>query len=48
VWVTIDIDKPDLSLLRDFDVAGMLLMATFLGCLEYALQEGPPLGLARR
>src|SRR5205823_10897290 len=24
VWVTIDIDKPDLSLLRHFDVAGML------------------------
>jgi DHA2 family multidrug resistance protein len=44
VWETIDIDKPDLSLLRDFDVAGMLLMATFLGCLEYALEEGPPLG----
>src|SRR6266567_4031843 len=41
VWVTIDIDKPDLSLLRDFDVAGMLLMAAFLGCLEYALEEGP-------
>ena len=41
VWVTIDIDKPNLSLLRDFDVTGMLLMATFLGCLQYALQEGP-------
>ena len=41
VWVTIDIDKPDFSLLRDFDVTGMLLMATFLGCLQYALQEGP-------
>ena len=41
VWVTIDINKPDLSLLRDFDVTGMLLMATFLGCLQYALQEGP-------
>src|SRR5438046_6662004 len=41
VWLTIDIDKPDLSLLRDFDVPGMLLMATFLGCLEYALEEGP-------
>ena len=41
VWVTIDIDKPDLSLLRDFDLAGMLLMAAFLGCLEYALHEGP-------
>src|SRR3954471_16585575 len=41
VWVTIDIDKPDFSLLRDFDVTGMLLMATFLGCLQYALQQGP-------
>src|SRR5499427_2250152 len=41
VWVTIDIDKPDLSLLRYFDVLGMLLMAAFLGCLQYALEEGP-------
>jgi DHA2 family multidrug resistance protein len=41
VWVTIDIDKPDFSLLRDFDVIGLVLMATFLGCLEYALEEGP-------
>jgi DHA2 family multidrug resistance protein len=43
VWVTIDINKPDLSLLRDFDVTGLLLMAAFLGCLQYALQEGPRL-----
>src|ERR1700675_1263881 len=41
VWVTIDIDKPDPSLLRHFDLAGLVLMAVFLGCLEYALQEGP-------
>ena len=41
VWVTIDIDKPDLSLLRYFDVIGLALMATFLGCFEYALEEGP-------
>jgi DHA2 family multidrug resistance protein len=41
VWVTIDIDKPDLTLLRYFDVIGLVLMATFLGCLEYALEEGP-------
>ena len=41
VWVTIDIDKPDFSLLRYFDLTGMLLMAAFLGCLEYALHEGP-------
>jgi MFS transporter, DHA2 family, multidrug resistance protein len=41
VWMTIDIDKPDLSLLRYFDLTGLVLMATFLGCLEYALEEGP-------
>ena len=41
VWVTIDLDKPDLSLLRQFDLIGMLLMAVFLGCLEYSLHEGP-------
>ena len=41
VWLCIDIDKPDRSLLRYFDVVGLVLMATFLGCLQYALQEGP-------
>jgi DHA2 family multidrug resistance protein len=41
VWVTIDIDKPDFSLLRGFDLIGLALMAIFLGCLEYALEEGP-------
>ena len=41
VWATIDIDKPDCSLLRDFDVIGLVLMAAFLGCLQYALEEGP-------
>jgi DHA2 family multidrug resistance protein len=41
VWVTIDIDKPDLSLLRHFDLTGLILMAIFLGCLEYAIEEGP-------
>lgn len=41
VWVTIDIDKPDFSLLRGFDLIGLLLMAVFLGCLQYALKEGP-------
>jgi MFS transporter, DHA2 family, multidrug resistance protein len=41
VWATIDINKPDLSLLRHFDLLGMLLMATFLGCLQYAVEEGP-------
>ena len=41
VWVCIDIDRPDFTLLRNFDAIGLLLMATFLGCLEYALEEGP-------
>jgi len=41
VWFTIDIDKPDFSLLRYFDLIGLVLMAAFLGCLEYALEEGP-------
>jgi DHA2 family multidrug resistance protein len=41
VWLTIDIDKPELTLLRRFDHIGLVLMALFLGCLEYALEEGP-------
>jgi MFS transporter, DHA2 family, multidrug resistance protein len=41
VWCLIDIDKPDPSMLRHFDVTGMALMAVFLGSLEYALEEGP-------
>lgn len=41
VWNCVNIDRPDLSLLRYFDVIGLVLMATFLGCLEYALEEGP-------
>jgi MFS transporter, DHA2 family, multidrug resistance protein len=41
VWFTIDIDKPDLSLLRNFDATGLVLMALFFGCLEFVLQEGP-------
>ena len=27
--------------MRHFDLLGLVLMATFLGCLEYALEEGP-------
>jgi DHA2 family multidrug resistance protein len=41
VWLLIDIDRPDLSLLRDFDLIGLVSMALFLGSLEYALEEGP-------
>lgn len=41
VPMLVRIDKPDLSLLRGADYLGMALMAVFLGCLEYALEEGP-------
>jgi DHA2 family multidrug resistance protein len=41
VWLTIDIDRPEPALLRRFDFFGLVLMALFLGCLEYALEEGP-------
>jgi DHA2 family multidrug resistance protein len=37
----IDFDKPDYSLLENFDWTGLLSMAGFLGALEYVLEEGP-------
>jgi MFS transporter, DHA2 family, multidrug resistance protein len=40
VWSWLDIDKPDYSLRRSFDLPGLLLMAVFLGALEYVLEEG--------
>ena len=40
VWTFLDIDKPNPSLARSFDAFGLLLMAAFLGCLEYVLEEG--------
>ncbi|MBV8537219.1 MAG: DHA2 family efflux MFS transporter permease subunit [Alphaproteobacteria bacterium] len=41
VPLLVDIDRPDVSLLKGADYPGMVLMAVFLGCLEYALEEGP-------
>jgi MFS transporter, DHA2 family, multidrug resistance protein len=41
VWALVDVDKPNWSLLRAFDLTGLMLMALFLGGLEYALEEGP-------
>jgi MFS transporter, DHA2 family, multidrug resistance protein len=35
------VDRPNLKLLRGADYLGMALMAIFLGCLEYTLEEGP-------
>ncbi len=40
VWTFLDIDKPNPALAKHFDLIGLLLMATFLGCLEYVLEEG--------
>jgi DHA2 family multidrug resistance protein len=41
VWRLGDIDRGDRSLGKGFDFIGLLAMALFLGCLEYALEEGP-------
>lgn len=39
LWL-VDIDRPDPALRRSFDLPGLLLMAGFLGSLEYVLEEG--------
>jgi DHA2 family multidrug resistance protein len=41
VPMLVRVDRPNLSLLRGADYVGMVLMAIFLGCLEYTLEEGP-------
>jgi DHA2 family multidrug resistance protein len=41
VFLLVDIDRPNFTLLRGFDGIGLALMALFLGCLEYTLEEGP-------
>ncbi len=41
VWLFVDIDRPDWGLLKGFDLPGLLLMALFLGSLEYVFEEGP-------
>jgi DHA2 family multidrug resistance protein len=42
LWVPIlvRVDEPDLTLLGEADYLGMILMALFLGCLDYVLEEG--------
>lgn len=40
VWALMDIDRPDLALLKRLDWIGLLSMAAFLGSLEYVLEEG--------
>ncbi|AIF46140.1 DHA2 family efflux MFS transporter permease subunit [Dyella japonica] len=41
VPLLVNIDRPDWSLLKHADYVGMVLLAAFLGCLEYTLEEGP-------
>ncbi|MFV3074479.1 DHA2 family efflux MFS transporter permease subunit [Niveispirillum fermenti] len=40
VWKCIDIDKPNPSLLKGIDIPGIVLMALFLGSLDYVIEEG--------
>jgi DHA2 family multidrug resistance protein len=40
VWFLVDFDKPNWKLLKVMDLPGLALMALFLGCLEYVLEEG--------
>jgi MFS transporter, DHA2 family, multidrug resistance protein len=41
VFLLVDFDEPDHSLLKRFDFVGLGAMALFLGSLEYVLEEGP-------
>jgi DHA2 family multidrug resistance protein len=41
VPLLVRVDEPDFSLLKTVDTAGILLLAAFLGCLEYVLEDGP-------
>ena len=41
VWRLVDVDHHDYSLLKGFDWTGLILMALFLGSLEYVAEEGP-------
>ncbi|MBF0324216.1 MAG: DHA2 family efflux MFS transporter permease subunit [Alphaproteobacteria bacterium] len=41
VWTFVDVDRPRLSMLKGFDMAGIVLVALFLGSLQYILEEGP-------
>jgi MFS transporter, DHA2 family, multidrug resistance protein len=40
VWTFLDIDKPNFAMRRSFDLIGLVLMAVFLGAMEYVLEEG--------
>ncbi|MCC6919638.1 MAG: DHA2 family efflux MFS transporter permease subunit [Alphaproteobacteria bacterium] len=40
VWTFMHIDKPNLRLWKNFDFAGLALLAIFLGTFQYVLEEG--------
>jgi DHA2 family multidrug resistance protein len=41
VLLLVDFDKPNFALLRRLDYVSLVLLAAFLGSLEYVLEEGP-------
>jgi DHA2 family multidrug resistance protein len=41
VPIMVRVDKPNLGLLKRADYFSMILLALFLGCLEYTMEEGP-------
>jgi DHA2 family multidrug resistance protein len=41
VWATLNVDRPRPELLKNLDLWSVVLMALFLGCMEYALDDGP-------
>ena len=41
VPLLVKIDQPNLALIKTGDYIGIALIAAFLGCLEYTLEEGP-------
>ncbi len=40
VWALIDIDRPQPHLIRSMDVPGLVMMALFLGSLDFVLEDG--------
>jgi DHA2 family multidrug resistance protein len=40
VWKFLDIDKPEWALLQKIDFIGIGLIAIFLGCMQFVLEEG--------
>jgi DHA2 family multidrug resistance protein len=40
IYLYADFDKPDYSLIKNFDYLGVFLLITSLGCFQYVLEEG--------